>query len=67
MDSIGLRIVTIPVEVAFTCPHCFWENSIDIDDFNTSMGSEYPGDWEGQVVKCEECEKELNIEDIEWD
>lgn len=67
MENIGVRVVTIPVEIAFTCPYCYWENSIDFDDFTEMMVSEYPGDWEGQTLKCEDCNKELNIEDVEWD
>lgn len=67
MSSINLRVVTMPVEVAFTCPECYTENTIDFDVFQHDMYSEYPGDWEGQKLKCEECEKELKIYNVEWD
>ena len=67
MDSIGVRIVSVPVEVDFTCSDCFWENSIDYNDFTELMGVDYPGDWEGQTLKCKDCGKEFKIDDVEWD
>lgn len=67
MDKIDIRVVTIPVEIAFTCPDCWTENTIDFDDFQQDMVSEYPGDWEGQNLKCEECGKEFKIDYVEWD
>lgn len=30
------------------------------------MPSDYPGDWGGYTIKCPQCEKEIEIDDIEW-
>lgn len=67
MEEIDVRVVTIPVEVEFTCPSCCTENDIDFDEFQHNMVSIHPIDWEGQILKCKNCGKKFKVENIEWD
>jgi len=63
-DPIQVTIVQTPVEVAFECDGCCWENEIKYEDMIKEQG-DYPGDWHS--VKCENCGKEYDIDSVEWD
>ena len=62
-----VRIIEIPTIIQIDCPHCDKEIISDYDNFTKGMGSRYASDWEGRIIKCTNCEKEIEIEDWEWD
>ena len=67
MERIDLSIVSKPVGVTFVCQQCFYGNYIEYDDFENNMNSLCPNDWEGEKVRCSECQSEFEIEDVQWD
>lgn len=61
------EIITTPVRVKVNCPHCYDELVTGYDNFIDIAGSEHSYDWEGVVIQCPNCEKEIEIDDVEWD
>ncbi len=49
------------------CPHCYEEIISDYDNFVKYMGCEFASELVGRIIKCPSCEKEIEIEDWEWD
>lgn len=62
-----VRIIEIPTIIQIDCPHCDKEIISGYDNFAKGMGSRCASDWEGRIIKCTNCEKEIEIEDWEWD
>ncbi|KIS21687.1 hypothetical protein [Clostridium botulinum] len=62
-----VRVIQKPVEIRIDCPHCCYEIDMSYSDFEDLMPSDYPGDWTGEKIECPNCEKEIEIEDNEWD
>jgi predicted RNA-binding Zn-ribbon protein involved in translation (DUF1610 family) len=63
--KVDIRVVSTPVTVEFECPHCEDDVRFDYDDFNDLVGE--PCDWKYSSLKCPKCEKEIAIDDVEWD
>lgn len=61
-----VRIIQRPVEVKIECPHCFYDIEMEYSEFSVDMGSDWPGDWEGRILDCPNCEKEIEIDEVEW-
>lgn len=49
------------------CPHCYEEIISDYDNFVKYIGCEFASELPGRIIKCPSCEKEIEIEDWEWD
>lgn len=49
------------------CPHCYEEIISDYDNFVKNMRCEFASELPGRIIKCPSCEKEIEIEDWEWD
>lgn len=62
-----VRIIEIPTIIQIDCPHCDKEIISGYDNFAKGMGSRCASDWGGRIIKCTNCEKEIEIEDWEWD
>ena len=62
-----VRIIEIPTIIQIDCPHCDKEIISDYDNFTKGMGSRYASELVGRRIKCPSCEKEIEIEDWEWD
>lgn len=62
-----VRIIEIPTIIQIDCPHCDKEIISGYDNFAKGMGSRCASDWGGKIIKCTNCEKEIEIEDWEWD
>lgn len=58
-------IATVPAYVVGECPYCEEDFEVDYREFSTF--SDYPGDWRGEVVECPNCEREIIIDDVDWD
>lgn len=39
---------------------------MEYSDFECLMPSEYPGDWGGAVIECSDCNKNIEIDEVEW-
>ena len=61
-----LRIIQSPVEVKIECPHCFYDMEMEYSGFECLMPSECPGDWGGTVIECPYCNKNIEIDEVEW-
>lgn len=66
-NKADVIVFQMPVRVRVTCPHCEYDIKMSYEDFTNLMGSDYPGDWDGQKIKCDSCKKEIEINDNEWD
>jgi len=62
--SVNVYTESVWVSIGFECPLCCWENSIEIKEFIETNG-DYPGDW--HAVKCEGCDEEFDIDEVEYD
>ncbi|MDC4245672.1 hypothetical protein [Clostridium perfringens] len=62
-----VRIFTTPVDIEINCLHCDHEIEMFYSDFENLMPSDYPGDWNGEVIVCPYCGKEIEIEESSWD
>ena len=62
-----VRVIKTPIKTQIDCPHCDEEIMSSYGEFIKAMGCEYSGDWEGRVIQCPRCEKEIEIDDVEWD
>lgn len=62
-----VRIIEIPTIIQIDCPHCDKEIISDYDNFVKYMGCEFASELVGRIIKCPSCEKEVEIEDWEWD
>lgn len=62
-----VKIFTAPVDIEIDCPYCAYEIEMSYDDFEGLMSSDYPGDWNGEVIVCPYCGKEIEIEESSWD
>ena len=51
-------------KVTFECPHCKTEVVEKYGDFCIEVGE--PCDWKYSKIECPECEKELEIDNAEW-
>ena len=61
-----VRIIQRPVEVKIECPHCFYDTEMEYSGFECLMPSECPGDWGGTVIECPYCNKNIEIDEVEW-
>ena len=61
-----VRIIQSPVEVKIECPHCFYDIEMEYSGFECLMPSECPGDWGGTVIECPYCNKNIEIDEVEW-
>ena len=61
-----VRIIQRPVEVKIECPHCFYDIEMEYSGFECLMPSECPGDWGGTVIECPYCNKNIEIDEVEW-
>ena len=62
-----LTIIQCPVEVNFECPHCHEDIEIEYCIFTDFIETNNPRDWEGSILACPRCEKEIEIDEVEWD
>lgn len=65
LKKADFMIVQTPTYVEAECPYCELGFQLDCDELADI--SSYPGDWEGQTVECPNCEKEIIIDDVDWD
>ena len=66
MLPANVRIIQILNKVRVECPHCNIDIEMSYHEFADIMPSDYPGDWGGYTINCQRCEKEIEIDDIEW-
>lgn len=62
-----LEIIYEPSYVKTYCPHCDSEIEVEYSEFTRSMSSDYWGDWEGELIYCEECENYFEIDNVHWE
>lgn len=62
-----VRVIQKPVDIKIDCPHCDYEIETTYDNFVDLMGTDYPGDWNGEKIECPNCGKKIEIDDNEWD
>ena len=62
-----VRMIHQPSIAQIDCPHCYEEIISDYDNFVKYMGCEFASELVGRIIKCPSCEKEIEIEDWEWD
>ena len=62
-----LEIISEPSYVKIYCPHCDSEIEVDYNDFSRSMYSDYWGDWEGELVYCEDCNSYFEIDNVHYE
>ena len=67
VKSTQLTIISEPVYVKMDCPYCESEIEIEYNEFSSSMYSDYWGDWEGELIYCEECEEYFKIGNVNYD
>jgi len=65
MKEIDITIIQKPVLAEYTCPHCDTVISIPYKDFIIFYSE--PCEWIGTIIRCENCEKESQINDWEFD
>jgi len=63
-NKIDISVITKPISIQFECPYCDSEVTIDYDDFESEVGE--CCDWPYSKIKCPECEKVLEIDNIDW-
>ena len=66
-NNINIGVVTTPKWIMFNCPYCNDDIELDYDDFESTMVSDYWGDWEGSEVECPTCGHKLKINCVDYD
>ena len=61
-----LVIISEPSYVKMYCPYCEAEIEVEYGEFSGSMYSGYWGDWEGELIHCEECENYFQIDNVNY-
>ena len=63
--KIDIRVETAPVAIHFECPHCnrdiFWKYNYFVGEIGEVC------DWEYSIFGCPKCDKELEIDTVDWD
>lgn len=62
-----LEIIFEPSYVKTYCPYCDSEIEINYEEFEQDMYSRYWGDWEGELVYCEDCGSYFKIDNVVYD
>lgn len=62
-----ISIISEPSYIHVECPYCYCEIDINYGEFSSSMYSSYWGDWEGELITCEYCDKDFEIGDVIYD
>lgn len=68
MSEIKLVEVTVamaPSYVQYECPECGAKIQHDFKDFRSNYG--YHTEWDGLTITCAKCEKEIKINNVDWD
>ena len=62
---VDITVETAPVTVFFDCPHCAREIEYDYNEFVGLVGEVC--DWEYSKFNCDKCNKEIEINSVDWD
>ena len=64
IEYVDVTVIQTPVTVDWMCPHCDHDHSVKYNDF---LGGEEPCDWNYSKLFCEECDKECEVNSVDWD
>jgi len=64
-EDVKITVVTTVVKIQFDCPHCRDGIEIAYKEFCGIVG-EYC-DWHDSDFECPNCEKQITIDEIDWD
>ena len=63
IEQAKYTIVSVPKSIKFICPYCKKEIEVDVnhlDFYHVSL-------WDGGIIECSECHKDIELTDWEYD